>query len=87
MEKKFAEFLNKINPDSRVEEYRFYYKEKELDLRIKFAEEKDICQNTEKKITIAAVRKLRIKCPKCLYNECILDLKDHHSYCAMYHDY
>ena len=97
MRTKFEEFINTINPDTTAEEYRFYYDEKELDPTMKFADCKEICDKIEKEITIVAIKKLRIKCPKCNYNECIINLSDHHisfygcehkhSYSAMYDDY
>jgi hypothetical protein len=97
MKTKFAEFIQQLNPDTEVDDYKFYYDNRILDPNKTF----DNCKNIfggKKDLIITAIKTLRVlKCPKCNYNGCIITLNDHqisfygcehkHTYSAMYDDY
>ena len=96
-EKIFEEFVIKLNPDSKLYEYVFSFEKNHIDPKTSFSQNSELFGD-KKEITIIAVKKLKvIKCPKCNYNDCIVNLKDYqvsyygcehrHSYCEMYDDY
>ena len=103
METVFEEFVKQLNPESKLIEYSFFYDEKLLDPKTTFEQNKELfCDKNEptmpKELSIHAVRNLRIiKCPKCNYNDCIINLQDYqisyygcehkHSFSSMYDDY
>ena len=69
----FQKFVNKLNPDSKTYDYKFFYEGNILEGDSVI--EKNPLIGNKREITISVQKNLRIlKCPKCNYNDCIVDL-------------
>ena len=67
-------FINKLNPETKIKDYIFYYEGNILEPD-SIIEKNHLIAN-KKEITISVQKNLRIiKCPKCNYNDCIVNLK------------
>ena len=74
--KMFQKFISKINPNSNIDEYSFFYEGNRLDHNSKIEQNEFI--SGKKEIIIIAKKKLNIiKCPKCDCNDCIIDLNNY----------
>ena len=71
-------FINKFNPDSKIHDYNFYYEgriiepksyERPIEDYEYFGEKESFIITVEKNIKI-------IKCPKCIYNDCVISLSN-----------
>ena len=93
----FQKFIKEINPKSNINDYKFYY-EGEILLNHTAKLEEALPLKDEKPTTISVKKQLRIlKCSKCNYNDCIIDLKNfrlalygcehNHSFSFSYDDY
>ena len=72
----FTRFVKMLNENYIPEEFDFYYNKKKLDYDSKKL--KDIIDSGINDITIIPERKIRIiKCPKCIFNDCIINLDDY----------
>lgn len=103
METVFEEFVKKLNPESQLNDYTYQYDKKDLDIKKTFNQSKEIFTGNKdsplpNELSIQAIRNLRIiKCPKCNYNDCVINLLDYqisyygcehkHSFSSMYDDY
>ena len=73
IKKMFQKFINKVNPESKINEYSFYYEGIKLEANTLIEQNQYIAGKNE--IVISVIKNLRlIKCPKCDYNDCIIDL-------------
>lgn len=89
-------FINKLNPASELCDYIFYYEGNIVDSDTIIGNYPLISDKNE--ITISVQKNLRIiKCPKCNYNDCVINLADYqvnfygcehkHSYSTTYNKY
>ena len=75
----FDKFLKKLNNESQLEEYSFFVNDEEVkeDENNKTIEGNSLIGG-KNEITITVQKNLKIiKCPKCNYNDCIIDLKNY----------
>ena len=83
MDKMYGKFVSKLGDGSEVDHYIYYYENKKLGHDSTIEKDKYLSPNLNKHINITAQKKLRIiKCPKCLCNDCSINLKD---YVALYY--
>ena len=69
-------FVNKLNPDSKIVDYKFFYEGNLLDTESTIENSPLIGGKNE--INISVQKNLRIlKCPKCNYNDCIISLANY----------
>ena len=75
----FDKFVKELNNESQIEEYSFLYNDEEIkeDENNKTIEGNSLIGG-KNEITITVQKNLKIiKCPKCNYNDCIIDLKNY----------
>ena len=76
MSKLFKSFINKMGIQSEITDYLFIYNGNELEHNSTIAKNKYLCG--KKEINIIVHKKLRIiKCPKCVSNDCIVNLSNY----------
>lgn len=76
MSKIFEKFKNQVNALSEINNFIFYYEENILDPSTTF--EQNHFFSGKKEITISVQKNLRIiKCPECIYNDCIINLSNY----------
>lgn len=76
MSKLFLRFINKLGIQSKITDYIFIYNGNELDHNSTI--EKNKFLSGKKEINIITYKKLRIiKCPKCVSNDCIVNLSNY----------
>ena len=76
MSKLFLGFINKLGIQSKITDYIFIYNGNELDHNSTI--EKNKFLSGKKEINIITYKKLRIiKCPKCVSNDCIVNLSNY----------
>ena len=94
--KMYEKFAAKLSDGSEASHYIYYYNGYKLGHLSTIGKNKHLVGKRDINITVQ--KKLRIvKCPKCICNDCIVNLKDYqvsyygcehgHSYCEMYDDY
>ena len=75
MKNMFQKFINKLNPESGINDYIFIFEGKKLNHDSTI--EKNEFIHGKKEITISVQKNLRIiKCHKCNYNDCIINLSN-----------
>jgi len=76
--KLFKKFINKFNPGSKIHDYNFYYEgkiiepktyERPIEDNQYFGKKESFIITVEKNIKI-------IKCPKCIYNDCVISISN-----------
>ena len=75
----FDKFIKILNNESQLEEYSFFFNDEEVkeDENNKTIEGNSLIGG-KNEITITVQKNLKIiKCPKCNYNDCIIDLKNY----------
>ena len=75
----FEKFVKKLNNESQIEEYSFFFNDEKVkeDENNKTIERNKLIGG-KNEITIIVQKNLKIiKCPKCNYNDCIIDLKNY----------
>ena len=96
MDTMYGKFVSKLNDGSELNHYIYYYEGNKLGHENTIEENKYLSGKSD--INITAQKKLRIiKCPKCLCNDCIINLKDYkatyygcknnHSFSSIYDHY
>ena len=76
MDDMFSKFVTKLNDDSKVDHYLYYYEGKKLGHDSTIVENKHIAHKAD--INISVHKKLRIiKCPTCKCNDCIINLDNY----------
>ena len=96
MDEMYQKFINKLDDDSKVEHYIYYYEGNKLDHNGTISKNKYIAN--KKEINISVQKKLRIiKCPTCKCNDCIINLdnylanfygyKNGHTHTSVYDEY
>lgn len=72
----YKKFLSKINPNLTVNDFDFFYEGKKLDIDLQNL--RDSVFRDKNDITILAEKKSKIiKCPQCIYNNCIIDIDNY----------
>ena len=73
LSKFFERFITKLNANSSINDYEFYYEGHKL-TNITNIQNSDIIKD-KKEFAISAFKKTKkIKCPKCICNDCILKI-------------
>ena len=73
----FERFVTKLNANSSINDYEFYYEGHKL-TNITNIQKSDIIKD-KKEFAISAFKKTKkIKCPKCICNDCILKISNYH---------
>ena len=81
--KVFKQLISKINPETSVNDYEFYYNKEEIGLESTLAKNLKIRDTSTKEVTISVVKKIKFcKCPQCKCNDCIINLSNY--LCAFY---
>ena len=76
LSKVFDKFVFKLNPSSTLSDYEFYYEGHKL-TNITNIQKSNIIEN-KKEFAISAFKKTKkIKCPKCICNDCILKINNY----------
>lgn len=76
IKKIYQKFVNKINPNLSINDFDFFYNANKVDKDIKNLQ--DLIPKNIKEITIFVEKRSKIvKCPKCICNECIIDINDY----------
>ena len=76
MDKLYGLFVSKLNDESEVNHYIFYFENNKLGHELTIKENKYLSGKTNINITVQ--RKLRIiKCPNCKCNDCIINLNNY----------
>ena len=74
--KLFQSFINKLEIQGKITDYTFIYNGNELEYNSTIAKNKYL--SGKKEINIITHKKLRIiKCPKCVSNDCIVNLRNY----------
>ena len=82
--KVFSSLIKKINPETSVDDYEYYYKNEEIGQESTLEKTLNIKDNSSiKEVTISVKRRVKFcKCPECNSNDCIINLSNY--LCAFY---
>jgi len=83
MVKVFGKLIAKLNPEASVNDYEYYYNQKEIGLESTLGKNLRIRDSSIKEVFISVKRRIWFcKCPDCKCNDCIINLSNY--LCAFY---
>ena len=78
MVKVFGKLIAKLNPEANINDYEYYYNQKEIGLESTLGKNLNIRDSSIKEVTISVQRRIWFcKCPNCKCNDCIINLSNY----------
>ena len=78
MVKVFGKLIAKLNPEANINDYEYYYNQKEIGLESTLGKNLGIRDSSIKDVTISVKRRIWFcSCPGCKCNDCIINLSNY----------
>jgi len=78
MVKVIRKFIANLNPESNINDYEYYYNQKEIGVQSNLGENLNIKDSSTKEVTIYVKRRIWFcKCPVCICNDCTINLSNY----------
>ena len=78
MVKVIRKFIANLNPESNINNYEYYYNQKEIGVESTLGENLNIKDSSTKEVTISVKRRIWFcKCPNCKCNDCTINLSNY----------